>query len=276
MKPKKFLGLKHPASQSVRPTFSKKSLGQNFLMHPRIAERIAHTAKIEKTDTVLEIGPGKGMLTRALLACANHVIAVEADGELVNILKETFAHEITTGRLELVHGDVRSYQPPPIIYKLVANIPYYITGEIFRHFLSASHKPQSITVLVQKEVAERVAREKKESILSVSIKIYGVPKYEFTVPRGAFIPAPNVDSAVLSVSDIKQTTFASQKEEEWFFTVLKTGFAHKRKLLAGNLSALVPPSVAQGGLLHANIALKARAEDVSPESWKILAHFLAN
>lgn len=255
----------------------KRSLGQNFLMHPRIAERIVHTAKIGVADTVLEIGPGKGMLTRVLLERAHHVIAVEADAELVRVLQDTFAAAIDSKHLALFHSDIRAFDPAslaPTPYFLVANIPYYITGEIFRQFLSARHKPRSITVLVQKEVAERVARHKKESILSVSIKIYGVPKYEFTVPRGAFVPSPKVDSAVLSIANIQHNVFGSQKEEEWFFTVLKAGFAHKRKLLAGNLSALASPDKVQKGLDYAGIAQKARAEDVAPTSWKLLAAFL--
>lgn len=256
----------------------RKSLGQNFLMHPRIAERIADTAKLETIDTVLEIGPGKGMLTHALLARAKKVVAVETDAELIRVLHEIFATAIAAGKLELFHGDIRNFNPVcllPTAYCLVANIPYYITGEIFRQFLSASHKPCSMTLLVQKEVAERIARSKKESLLSISIKVYGVPKYEFTVPRGAFIPAPNVDSAVLSIFDIRQDAFRSPKEEEWFFKMLRAGFAHKRKLLAGNLSAVSSPAVIQKAFMRAGLEAKARAEDVSPASWRLLASFLA-
>lgn len=247
-------------------------------MHPRIAERIADVAKLGTNDTVLEIGPGKGILTRALLARAQKVIAVEMDSELVSTLQETFASDIANKKLELLHCDIRNFDPVcllPTAYSLVANIPYYITGEIFRQFLSASHKPRSITLLVQKEVAERIARSKKESLLSVSIEVYGAPKYEFTVPRGAFIPAPNVDSAVLSIFDIRQDAFSSPQEEEWFFRVLRTGFAHKRKLLAGNLSAVSSPAVIQKAFIRAGLEAKARAEDVSPASWRLLASFLA-
>src|SRR5690348_6684656 len=152
---------------------AKKSLGQNFLMHARIAERIADAAAFKEDATVLEIGPGTGMLTRPLLARAKKVIAVEADHELLRGLEETFAKEIGEGKLQLVYGDIRNFDAASIKgpYALVANIPYYITGEIIRMFLSARHKPSSMTLLVQKEVAERIARQKgktpKENLLSL-------------------------------------------------------------------------------------------------------------
>ncbi|HVM59171.1 MAG TPA: 16S rRNA (adenine(1518)-N(6)/adenine(1519)-N(6))-dimethyltransferase RsmA [Candidatus Paceibacterota bacterium] len=240
---------------------AKKSLGQNFLMHRRIAERIADAAALSPEDVVFEIGPGTGMLTRALLSRAGKVIALEADGELYEELKGTFAREIADGKLELIHGDIRAFDASalPEGYRLVANIPYYLTGEIIRGFLERAHQPKSMTLLVQKEVAERIARAKKESILSLSVKAYGAPKYEFTVPRGAFRPAPNVDSAVLSIQGISRKNFSSRAEEKRFFDLLHAGFAHKRKLLAGNLAGIgVPPEI---------IPEKARAEDLPLSAW---------
>jgi 16S rRNA (adenine1518-N6/adenine1519-N6)-dimethyltransferase len=220
--------------ESEPHVFAKKSLGQNFLMHARIADRIADAAGITAEDTVLEIGPGTGMLTKPLLARAKKVVAVEADAELIPELQEKFASEIESKKLELMHADIRTFDPASIgtSYKVVANIPYYLTGEIIRSFLEADHAPTSLTLLVQKEVAERVARDKKGSVLAISVKAFGTPKYCFTVPRGAFVPAPNVDSAVLRV-DVTDNSFASSVEREHFFSVVKTGFAHKRKLLAG-------------------------------------------
>ncbi len=254
---------------------AKKSLGQNFLMHRRIAERIADAAGLSKNDTVLEIGPGTGMLTRALLDRAKKVVAVEADGELVSELKETFANELHEGSLTLVHDDIRKFDPSILkTYTLVANIPYYITGEIIRMFLTADSKPSSMTLLVQKEVAERVARAKKESLLSLSVKVYGTPKYQFAVPRGAFRPAPNVDSAVLTISDI-HSAFASLSEEMTFFEVLRAGFAHKRKLLAGNLGVLAPAEKVASAFREAGIPPKARSEDVSLAGWRTLARTLS-
>lgn len=253
--------------------FAKKSLGQNFLMHRATAERIADAAEISSTDTVLEIGPGTGMLTRALLERAGTVIAVEADRELVPQLAETFATEIAAGKLTLIESDIRSFDPSQISgsYHLVANIPYYITGEIFRQFLTANHKPASMTMLVQKEVAERVARSRKESLLSLSVKAFGTPVYRFTVPRGAFRPAPKVDSAVLSITNIRSGAFASKETEERFFAMLRAGFAHKRKRLAKNLEELVAAERIKEAFEAAGIAPDARSEDVPLLSWRVLA-----
>lgn len=243
---------------------AKKSLGQNFLMHARIAERIAMVAGIEG-QTVLEIGPGTGMLTQQLLLKAARVIAVEADGELYKGLQETFAGELRNGKLELLHQDIRAYDPSAIKgpYALVANIPYYITGEILRMFLEAGHQPSSMTLLVQKEVAVRIAREKKESLLSLSIKAYGTPKYEFTVPKGAFKPAPKVDSAVITIRGISRANFASRAQEQRFFALLHAGFAHKRKLLANNLAGK--------GFEGLDVSPKARAEELRLADWLALA-----
>lgn len=241
--------------------YAKKSLGQNFLMHARIAERIANAAKLTPKSVVFEIGPGTGMLTRELLKQAKKVIALEADHELFEKLQGDFASEIATHRLELLSGDIRTFDIAtlPKGYALAANIPYYLTGEIFRMFLEAENQPSSMTLLVQKEVAERVARSKKESILSLSVKAFGVPKYEFTVPRGAFRPAPKVDSAVLTVRAISRKNFKSKAAEERFFTLLHAGFAHKRKFVRKNLIEV--------GLDAGSIPEKARAEDLPLEMW---------
>jgi 16S rRNA (adenine1518-N6/adenine1519-N6)-dimethyltransferase len=244
---------------------AKKSLGQNFLMHARIAERIALTASLAPDAVVFEIGPGTGMLTRELLKLSKKVIALEADHELFEELQTDFSDEIANGRLELIYGDIRTFDIAslPKGYSLVANIPYYLTGEIFRMFLASSNQPRAMTLLVQKEVAARVARSEKESILSLSIKAYGDPAYEFTVPRGAFRPAPKVDSAVLTVRDISRKNFASNAAEERFFALLHAGFAHKRKFVRSNLIA--------EGLSAGDISEKARAEDLPLSVWLTLA-----
>lgn len=258
--------------------FAKKSFGQNFLMHAQTAERIVEAAKLPPDATVLEIGPGTGMLTRALLASAGKVVAVEADNALAPALGETFAKEIQTGKLVIEHADIRTFDPSSILgpYHLVANIPYYITGEIIRLFLSAEHKPESMTVLVQKEVAERVARNHgKESLLSLSIEAYGTPEYCFTVPRGAFKPAPSVDSAVLAVRDIRADAFPSREAEEGFFSLLRAGFAHKRKRLAKNLEALAPADQVRKALESAELDPNTRPEDVPITAWKQLASELS-
>lgn len=249
---------------------AKKSLGQNFLMHQQTADRIADAGQVSG-KTVLEIGPGTGMLTRALLARAKRVIAVEADETLIPRLEETFAREVQEGRLELIHADIRQFDPARIAepYVLTANIPYYITGEIIRQFLTTKNKPSSMTLLVQKEVAVRIAREKKGSLLSLSVKVYGDPVYEFTVPRGAFWPAPNVDSAVLSIRNIQNSWLPG--EEERFFRVLRAGFAHKRKVLAKNLEEIAPREVIVSSMKTLGIKEKARAEELSLDAWRELA-----
>lgn len=254
---------------------AKKSLGQNFLMHQQTAARIADAAGITKETLVLEIGPGTGMLTRELLSRAKKVIAVEADHELIPVLRETFAQEIETGHLELIEGDVRAFNSANIgePYRLVANIPYYITGEIIRTFLSAEHKPSSMTLLVQKEVAERIARSKKESLLSLSVKAYGTPRIEFKVPRGAFVPAPSVDSAVLSIVAI-HAAFDTPEQEGRFWEVLHAGFAHKRKQLAKNLEAIASKEMIARGFHTAQLAHSVRSEDIPLEQWKVLTSAL--
>ncbi len=252
--------------------FAKKSLGQHFLMHRRTAERIVASSHVTNNDTVLEIGPGTGMLTAPLLESAGKVIAVETDEKLAEQLRETFAIEISRGKLELRTQDVRSFDPSDITepYMVVANIPYYITGEIIRKFLEARHKPQSMTLLVQKEVAHRIAREAKESLLSLSVKVFGEPKYAFTVPHGAFKPAPKVDSAVLSITHITNP-FKDTKQEDKFFSLLHAGFAHKRKKLSKNLSLVFSSDTVLSAFTALGINTSVRAEDVSLKEWHLLS-----
>ena len=246
---------------------AKKSLGQNFLMHQRIAERIALVAELAVDAVVFEIGPGTGMLTRELLKRAGKVIALEADYELFIKLQIDFVSEIADHRLELIHGDIRTFDIStlPKGYALIANIPYYLTGEIFRMFLESDNQPSTMTLLVQKEVAERIARSKKESILSLSVKAYGAPKLEFSVPRGAFRPAPKVDSAVLTVRCISRENFSTHEEEQLFFALIRAGFAHKRKFVRKNLAEAKVP--------FESIPEKARAEDLPLQAWLALARF---
>lgn len=247
-------------------------------MHAHIAARIAMVAKLAPDTIVLEIGPGTGVLTKELLKVGGKLIAIEADRELFEKLQKDFTSEITDGHLTLACSDIRAFDLAtlPKKYTIVANIPYYLTGEIFRMFLSADNQPSAMTLLVQKEVAERVARsgkpysakatKGKESILSLSVKAYGTPTYEFTVPRGAFKPTPKVDSAVLTVRDISRENFSSKREEERFFELVHAGFAHKRKFVRSNLAKLVSTKV----LDAAEIPTTARAEDLPLLVWLAL------
>ena len=252
---------------------AKKSLGQNFLMHRQTAARIVGAACLPEGAQVLEIGPGTGMLTKELLLEGMRVIAVEADHALIPALKDSFAAETEEGRLTLVNADIRSFDTETVAgdYHLVANIPYYITGEIIRQFLTAPRQPKSMTLLVQKEVAVRIAREKKESLLSLSVKVYGEPSYCFTVPRGAFVPAPNVDSAVLRIGNISRAAFKDAAAEACFFEVIRTGFAHKRKRLAKNLEERWPKEAVLKAFVAAGLGENVRAEDLSLPTWLALA-----
>ncbi len=244
---------------------AKKSLGQNFLMHARIAERIVLVSELASDAVAFEIGPGTGMLTRELLKRVGKVISLEADYELFLKLQTDFAKDVSEQRLELIHGDIRTFDIAtlPKGYALVANIPYYLTGEIFRMFLESENQPSIMTLLVQKEVAERIARSKKESILSLSVKAYGTPKLEFSVPRGAFVPAPQVDSAVLTIRNISRKNFSTREEEQRFFALIHAGFAHKRKFVQNNLI--------DAGLSDGSIPFKARAEDLPLSTWLALS-----
>ncbi|MDB5225657.1 MAG: hypothetical protein JWL87_609 [Candidatus Adlerbacteria bacterium] len=244
----------------------KKSLGQHFLHNKHYLNLVADAANLVKGDMVLEIGPGEGALTQVLLERGAKVVALEKDSRLINLLEEKFSRE----KFEVIEGDALEYEPAFKNYKVVGNIPYYITGALFKKFLSGINQPSSLVFLIQKEVAERIARSKKESILSLSIKAYGTPSYIKTVPAGAFVPPPKVDSAILLISGISRSNFKSEKDEERFFELLRTGFGQKRKLLASNLKELLGAGYMQH-LEEAGIPAKARAEDVLLEAWLALA-----
>ncbi len=253
----------------------KRSLGQHFLHSTAYLRAVADAGNVKAGDVVLEIGPGDGALTRELLARSAKVVAVEKDHRLIPLLAEKFANEITDGKLVLHEGDALEVDPATLglenhHFKLVANIPYYITGALFRKFLSGDMQPSTLVFLVQKEVAERIARSKKESILSLSVKAYGMPKYVKTVPRGAFSPAPSVDSAILLISDISREKFNNSEHEQRFFELIHAGFAQKRKLLKRNIEGVLGQNAAEKMAL-ADIGEKARSEDVPIEKWLTLA-----
>jgi 16S rRNA (adenine1518-N6/adenine1519-N6)-dimethyltransferase len=241
----------------------KKSLGQHFLHSAAYLGAVADAACIQKGETVLEIGPGEGTLTAVLLARGANVVALEKDTRLISFLRDKFAGKT----FEIIEGDALDFDPSdynllPTPYKLVGNIPYYITGALFKKFLTAKQQPGSLVFLVQKEVAERIARSKKESILSLSVKAYGTPKYIKTVPAGAFSPPPQVDSAILAVHDISRSNFKNAAHESRFFDAVKRGFSSKRKLLKSNLGADYADAFEQSGLDE-----KVRAEDVPLQNW---------
>lgn len=248
-------------------------LGQHFLRSASAVSAMIDAAHIDSETTVLEIGPGEGVLTKELLAHAKRVIAIEKDSALVKQLRETFAPEIKSGKLVLIEDDIRNVDITKIIgndYVVSANIPYYITGEIIRTLLTSAHQPKHIALLIQKEVATRiVARDKKESILSLSVKAYGTPRIVKTVPRGSFSPPPKVDSAILSIENISRDFFKAISEEQ-FFEIIRAAFGSKRKMLAGNLSSLFNKEKIIAACSSCEIAANARAEDVPLEKWRCL------
>jgi 16S rRNA (adenine1518-N6/adenine1519-N6)-dimethyltransferase len=252
--------------------FAKKSLGQNFLRSTKALRQIVEAAKLEKGDWVLEIGPGEGVLTADILKSGAKVTAVEKDDRLIPVLTEKFKEEIKNGQLELLHGDALEIPFETIgletgKFKVVANIPYYITGLLLPLILGGKIQPSLAVVLVQKEVAVRaLARDKKESILSMSIKVYGKPRIVDTVPAGAFAPAPTVDSAILCIENISKDFFNTNPKisEDAFFETVKSGFAHKRKLLRANLE------LTDEKMTLAGLSPLSRAEDISLQDWKLL------
>jgi 16S rRNA (adenine1518-N6/adenine1519-N6)-dimethyltransferase len=279
---------------------AKKSLGQNFLKSIPALNQIIKAGEISAEDIILEIGPGKGALTEKLLEKAKTVIAVEKDHELFVLLKEKFSKQITMGSLVLVHDDILDFDVDEAVsiftnglagigtrgsedlsknlklrnYKIIANIPYNITGAILKKFLTAKHQPEQIVLMIQQEVAKRiVARDEKESILSISVKAYGEPKMIMKVPARYFSPAPKVDSAVICIKNISRKIFAPTKigvpagvGEEKFWEIVKAGFAHKRKKLSGNLKNIISSEK----LKNLGFADK-RAEDLSLKDWILLA-----
>ncbi len=258
---------------------AKKSLGQHFLTNPKVVLKIVEAANLKKGDIVLEVGPGTGALTEALLAAGAQVVALEADLRAIEVLNERFEKEIADGRLILHHTDVRDRDITDFMaqykdYSIVANIPYYLSGMLIRTSLSAVHQPQCVVFLVQKEVALRVARSEKESLLSLSVKVFGTPRYVDTVSRGNFAPPPAVDSAILAISDISRGRF-NGFTEEWFFTVLHAGFAARRKQLFGNLSTICEKSRLEQTFEKLSISPKARGEDLSIDTWCALARELS-
>lgn len=260
--------------------FQKKSLGQNFLNSPGALNKILSSAQIKKGESVLEVGPGKGVLTEKLLSMGAKVFAVEKDRRLIPILEEKFKKEISSHTLKIIEGDILKINLEEIgieknKYKITANIPYYITGKFIRKFLEEKNQPEKIVIMVQKEVAQRIlAEDGKESLLSISIKAYGTPSYITTVKRGSFYPAPNVDSAIISIDQISRENFIDFNEET-LFLVLKKGFSKKRGQLLSNLSSLLPKNTLLEVFEKADIPPLSRAENLSIENWKSIAQYIA-
>jgi 16S rRNA (adenine1518-N6/adenine1519-N6)-dimethyltransferase len=302
---------KDTSTSSSLTRFAKKSLGQNFLKSERALSDMIEAGDIQPGETIIEIGPGKGALTSKLLAKIKELnstskdssakqikktrlVCIEKDDRLIPFLKEEYKKDIEDGVLEVLHGDIieilnnkekieeilqqgtRKEKIAP--YKIIANIPYYITGLIFRGIFELDHLPSKIVMLVQKEVANRIMAygdngEKnapnskglgKESILSISVKLYGTPRRVSIVPKGAFVPAPAVDSAIIVVENISRKI--PKNLDKKFFDMIHSAFSHKRKRLAKNLKSFKSKDYEQI-LVSLGLDKDVRAEDISIETY---------
>ncbi len=251
---------------------AKKYLGQNFLKSGKALRDIIIAAKISEKDTVVEIGPGKGSLTEKVLGSAGKVIAIEKDTDLLPLLEDKFKEEIENKKFLLIEDDILTFDLSklPKKYKVVANIPFYITGAILEKFLESKNQPECMALIIQKEVAERiVARDGKESILSMSVRVFGEPRFVSKIPARYFTPEPKVDSAILLIENIKNTLKDNEKDK--FFKSVKAGFSQKRKTLLKNLSGIgLEKHILEEKFKELDLDLNIRAEKLSLSDWLYL------
>jgi 16S rRNA (adenine1518-N6/adenine1519-N6)-dimethyltransferase len=257
---------------------ARKGLGQHFLIDGEVLGLITSAAELTPADLIVEVGPGLGILTRELASRGGWVIAIELDDKLAALLQQTLASldnvtVINDDVLKIEPGDLVTRQkarfPPATGYKVVANLPYYITSPVLRHFLEASAKPEIMMVMVQKEVAEAiVAKPGEMSLLSVSVQFYGGPRIISYVPAQCFYPAPEVDSAILRIDLYPQPTVAVTDEGS-FFDLVRAGFAAPRKQMGNSLAQGLGLSKAEvlPLLERANIVSRRRAETLTLEEW---------
>lgn len=254
----------------------KKSLGQNFLTNESIAEKIADSAGLSSHDNVLEIGPGKGILTKYLVKKAGKFLAVEIDINLAKSL-DSRSRGNDKKKVRVIEGDILKINLPKLIeennfrnYKVVANLPYYITSKIIRLLLETKYPPSEMILMVQKEVGERiVALDKKESILSISVKFYAEPEILFYVSKEKFNPVPEVDSAVIKIKRKKNVPKVDTRK---FFSLVRAGFSAKRKMLVNNLSSSfhIPKTELLEWMKKAGLEPGVRAEKLTLEEWILL------
>jgi len=251
---------------------AKKSLGQNFLHDEDVLKDILDAGELSPEDHIVEIGPGEGFLTRGLLERVGHLTAVELDDDLIPWLKMDFGKN---PKFTLLHEDALRFTPPEGPYKLIANIPYYITSPLLSHFLNEQfthgNPPELIVVMVQKEVAERiVAKKEKHSVLSLQVQLFGEPELVRVVAPTCFKPKPAVDSAVLKIRVYQKPRIEGDlKKILWLF---KMSFAQKRKKLSNNLSVAFRKTSTEikDFLTALEISPDTRAEELTMEEWQKL------
>mgnify|MGYP003393527920 CR=1 FL=1 len=259
--------LKH----SIKPS---KGLGQNFLINPKILEKIIITSDLSSEDTVLEVGPGIGTLTKELSRKVKKVITVEKDRNMVEILKETLGD---CNNIEVIQDNALTFEPRNYkieagSYKVVANIPYYLTSPLIRKFLEEKKPPELMVLMIQKEVAKRICEKPPNmSLLAVSVQFYAEPKIISYVKKESFWPSPKVDSAIIKINNISNNK--PELEPENFFRVVKAGFSQPRKQLANNLSKSlkINRDQTEKWLLKNNIKPAQRAETLSIKDWHNLS-----
>ena len=252
-----------------------KSFGQNFLIDRAVLQRIIEAAEINAGEQVLELGAGTGVLTRELARHARRVVAVELERDMFSLLAETTRN---FANVELIERNLLYVDPAAIFgaeaYKLVANLPYYITAPTFRHFLESANPPRLFVVMVQYEVAQRIVAAPGDlSLLGVSIQFYGKPDIVAHVPARAFYPAPKVDSAILRV-DLKDEVPLAHEQRDSFFRLVQAGFSERRKQIHNSLARGLHRKDAevQALLKAAGIDPGRRAETLSIEEWLQLWH----
>jgi len=252
-----------------------KSFGQNFLIDRAVLQRIIEAAEINAGEQVLELGAGTGVLTRELARHARRVVAVELERDMLSLLAETTRN---FANVELIERNLLYVDPAAIFgaeaYKLVANLPYYITAPTFRHFLESANPPRLLVVMVQYEVAQRIVAAPGDlSLLGVSIQFYGKPDIVAHVPARAFYPAPKVDSAILRV-DLKDEVPLAHEQRDSFFRLVQAGFSERRKQIHNSLARGLHRKDAevQALLKAAGIDPGRRAETLSIEEWLQLWH----
>jgi 16S rRNA (adenine1518-N6/adenine1519-N6)-dimethyltransferase len=252
----------------------RKRLGQNFLIDAAALQRIIVASNLDPDDIVIEVGSGLGTLTRRLAERANSVLAIELDERLVAILRQELAD---LENVQILHGDVLKMNRTEMGltsqgYKVVANLPYYITSAVLRHFLEEEPRPSLLVVTVQREVAERIVAGPGEmSLLAVSVQFYGQPQIVARIPAGAFYPQPSIDSAVIriDVGPQPRVVLPSGLNQATFFRVVRAGFQQRRKTLRNALSAglALDPALVAGELKRAGVDPRRRAETLSLEEW---------
>lgn len=251
--------------------WTNKSLGQNFLINPEIIKKIIDASGVKPNDNVVEVGPGPGILTMALLEAEAKVIAIELDDRLIPHLQTL---QKTNPHLNVIHEDALKTELPSVPYKLVANIPYYITSPLISHYLQPKNpgelRPQTIVLLIQKEVAQKIcSKDGDHSVLSLQVQIFGKPSIVDYVSKNNFFPAPKVDSAILKI-DVYPAP--AVEDIKLFFRLIKVSFAQRRKTLSNSLRSGL--NITKEGLAEllkkSDIEPSIRPQELSVQDWNRL------